>query len=165
LNRYGHRYFGVLAPNAPMRAVVTAMALAASGAVMPAPSLPTIGTAGASGVATVLPVKPPEPTPRTPARYLWGMLIARIYEVFPLVCPLCAGQMRIIAFVIDGSEVRKILLSLGEGSRPPGIAPTRGPPLWDEHDAVVEAGDADDSQWDPSAQPSPEYRVDQRINW
>ena len=32
------------------------------------------------------------------------MLIARIYEVFPLVCPLCAGQMRIIAFIVDGAH-------------------------------------------------------------
>jgi hypothetical protein len=27
------------------------------------------------------------------------VLIARIYEVFPLVCPICGGQMRIIAFI------------------------------------------------------------------
>ncbi|WP_371132483.1 transposase [Polaromonas sp.] len=35
-----HRYFGVLAPNAPMRAAVTAMALAAPGAAMPVPRSP-----------------------------------------------------------------------------------------------------------------------------
>ena len=33
------------------------------------------------------------------AHYLWAVLIARIYEVFPLLCPLCGGQMRIIAFI------------------------------------------------------------------
>jgi hypothetical protein len=33
---------------------------------------------------------------RSPARYLWAMLIARIYEVFPLVCPThCGAEMRI----------------------------------------------------------------------
>jgi hypothetical protein len=26
---------------------------------------------------------------------LWAVLIARIYEVFPLLCPICGGQMRI----------------------------------------------------------------------
>jgi len=41
------------------------------------------------------------------------MLIARIFEVFPLVCPLRAGQMRIIAFIVDGAEVRKILDHIG----------------------------------------------------
>lgn len=28
---------------------------------------------------------------------LWAALIARIHKVFPLVCPMCGGQMRIIA--------------------------------------------------------------------
>jgi hypothetical protein len=35
--------------------------------------------------------------PKRPAHYLWAVLIARIYEVFPLLCPMCGGQMRIIA--------------------------------------------------------------------
>ena len=34
---------------------------------------------------------------RLPPHILWAVLIARIYEVFPLLCPLCGGQMRIIA--------------------------------------------------------------------
>jgi Putative transposase len=35
----------------------------------------------------------PEPAPpkRAPAHYLWAVLIAKIYEVFPLLCPLCGG--------------------------------------------------------------------------
>ena len=52
---------------------------------------------------------------------------------------------------------------IGEDSRPPRVTPARGPTLWDEHDAVVEAGA--DPEWDPSAQIAPEYQVDQRINW
>jgi hypothetical protein len=28
------------------------------------------------------------------------MLLARIYEAFPLVCPICHAQMRIIAFIV-----------------------------------------------------------------
>jgi hypothetical protein len=27
--------------------------------------------------------------PKRPAHYLWAVLIARIYEVFPLLCPIC----------------------------------------------------------------------------
>jgi hypothetical protein len=30
------------------------------------------------------------------------VLFARIYEVFPLLCPLCGGQMRLIAFITEG---------------------------------------------------------------
>jgi hypothetical protein len=41
-----------------------------------------------------------EPVPPTrPAHYLWAVLIASIYEVLPLLCHLCGGQMRLIAFM------------------------------------------------------------------
>jgi hypothetical protein len=67
----------------------------------------------------------PEPVPpkRSPAHYLWAVLIARIYEVFPLVCPMCSGQMRLIAFITEGSQIRKILNHIGVDSEPPHIAP------------------------------------------
>ena len=41
------------------------------------------------------------------ARYLWAVLIACIYEVFPLLCPNCGGQMRLIAFITEGTQIRK----------------------------------------------------------
>jgi hypothetical protein len=34
------------------------------------------------------------------------MLLARIYEVFPLVCPRCGTEMRVIAIITDGPTVR-----------------------------------------------------------
>ena len=34
----------------------------------------------------------PEPLKRSAAHYLWAVLIARIYEVFPLLCPMCGVQ-------------------------------------------------------------------------
>jgi hypothetical protein len=37
----------------------------------------------------------PAPPKRSAAHYLWAVRIARIYEVFPLLCPMCGGQMRI----------------------------------------------------------------------
>ena len=47
-------------------------------------------------------------------------MIARIYGVFPLACPLCAGQMRIIVFIIHGgAEARKILAHIGVGAQAP----------------------------------------------
>jgi hypothetical protein len=65
---------------------------------------------------------------------------------------------RIIAFITDGPAVRDILDHLGEPTAPPRIAPARGPPLWDLPDART--GD-----FDPHAQPAPEYAFDQRIAW
>ena len=71
-----------------------------------------------------------EPRHRAVARYLWAMLLARIYEALPLSCPICHSQMRIIAFINDASTVKKILDHIGECTQSPRIAPAREPPLW-----------------------------------
>jgi hypothetical protein len=89
------------------------------------------------------------------------MLLARIYEAFPLLCPICHSQMRIIAFINDAGTVTKILGHIGESTRPPRIAPARGPPLWEA--AAEQAGN--DPQWDSSAQSASEIEFDQRIAW
>jgi len=63
------------------------------------------------------------------------MLIAIICEVFPLLCPLCVGQMRLIAFVTEGTQTRKImkiLKHIGVESEPAHIFAARGPPLWQD---------------------------------
>ena len=95
------------------------------------------------------------------------MLIARIYEVFPLVCPLCAGQMRIIAFITQSADIRQILDHIGAESEPepPKISPARGPPLWGDCDAHSGEGSQIGPDWDLAAQPVPDYEADQRINW
>ena len=43
----------------------------------------------------------------------WARLIQKIYEVDPLICPVCRGQMKIIAFIEDYKIVKKILDYLG----------------------------------------------------
>ena len=43
------------------------------------------------------------------ANKFWAHLIKKIYEVNPLICPKCGGDMRIIAFIEDYKIVRKIL--------------------------------------------------------
>jgi hypothetical protein len=49
------------------------------------------------------------------------MLLARIYEAFPLPCPQCGAEMRIIAFITEAVTVRTILQSIGEPAIPPRI--------------------------------------------
>lgn len=95
------------------------------------------------------------------------MLIARIYEVFPLLCPLCGGQMRIIAFITHSADIRHILDHIGADSEPPRISPARGPPLWDDcSDAQMDDGaQTEPADWDLAAQPAPDFEVDQRISW
>jgi hypothetical protein len=141
-----HRYFGVLAPNSPLRAAVTALAEPAA---TPVAAVPSANPATPAD----------EPIHRRAARHAWALLLARIYEVFPLVCPDCGGAMKIIAFIIDGPTVRDILGHLGEPTAPPRIAPARGPPLWEatdsEHDPVA----------DPLLQSAPAFEFDQRLSW
>jgi hypothetical protein len=58
------------------------------------------------------------------------VLIARIYEVFPLVCLICGSHMRVIAFITHSADIRQILDHIGEELAPPKISSACGPPLW-----------------------------------
>ena len=86
------------------------------------------------------------------------MLLARIYEVFPLRCPRCGEPMRLIAFHrqrIDHAHPRV----LGEPTKAPHIAPTaRGPPR--EEDFDTHEGDTF-----ALSEPLPKYEFDQRVSW
>jgi hypothetical protein len=94
------------------------------------------------------------------------VLIARIYEVFPLLWPLCGGQIRLIAFITEGTQIEKILDHVGVDSQPPHISPARGPPLWEDcGDAQIGDGAQIDPDWDVAAQPAPDFEFDQRISW
>jgi len=149
--KHRHRYYGVLAPNAPLRPAVTALAPAAI-AVQPSPMQP-------SNEASV---KVPQ---RSPARYLWAMLLARIYEAFPLTCPQCGTEMRIVAFITEAAPVQRILSHIGEPPSPPRIAPARGPPSWEEDDSGTIILDEERFVGNPLVQPEPEYEFDQRLSW
>jgi Putative transposase len=169
-HRHRHRYFGVLAPNSPLRAGV--MALTAPVQVATAQIGSVSAPQGAPGVAppqgsAISPAPEPVQPKRAPAHYLWAVLIARIYEVFPLVCPICGGHMHIIAFITHSVDIRRILIldGIGVESEPPKISPACGPPLWDECDAQVGEGTQIGLDWDLAAQPAQDYEVNQRVNW
>ena len=49
-----------------------------------------------------------EETPRIPRRG-WAEMIRKVYEVNPLICPKCQGEMRIIAFLTDYAVVDRII--------------------------------------------------------
>lgn len=42
-------------------------------------------------------------------RLRWSALIQKIYEVDPLICPDCDGEMKILSFIRDYSVIKKIL--------------------------------------------------------
>ena len=41
-------------------------------------------------------------------RSIWASLIVKIYEVDPLVCLHCGGEMKVVAVIMDSVEVKKI---------------------------------------------------------
>ncbi len=49
-----------------------------------------------------------EECPRIPRRG-WAEMIRKVFEVDPLTCPKCQGQMRIIAFLTDYGVVDRII--------------------------------------------------------
>ena len=127
-----HRYHGVLAPNARLRSTVVAIGRPGfddSPVDVGAPSSPHHASH---------PLAPPDrsdgtgltaPTPRSrSSRMLWAQLLARIYEVLPLLCPACGGEMTIISFITLPATVQDILLHLDLPHRPPRVSPARGPP-------------------------------------
>ena len=61
----------------------------------------------------------------------WAMLIKRVYEVDPLECPHCGGQMKIISFIerCQGDVIERILRHVGLWEGPVRtLATARAPP-------------------------------------
>ena len=141
-----HRYHGVLASNSPLRSAAIAYdrdaALSGQAPMADTAATPT-GEEKASGSA---------------ARYLWAMLLARLFESLPLRCPNCGADMRIVAFITEAAPVERILTHIGEPGEPPRIAPARGPPAWEEEPVQL-------PDWEAIAQPEPGYVFDQRVQW
>jgi hypothetical protein len=54
----------------------------------------------------------------------WARLLAKVYEIDPLVCPKCGAEMTVIAVIQDPVEIRDILAHLVKtGRAPPGFDP------------------------------------------
>jgi hypothetical protein len=83
-----------------------------------------VNEAGGGGEPAPMVLRSRDPDART-LRRRWASLIKRVYEVDPLVCPACGGEMRIIAFIVDPKVVDWILEHL---ARAEGQPPQRGPP-------------------------------------
>jgi hypothetical protein len=153
----------VLAPNAPLRVQVTALADVPDGTPAAAATESIAAT-----TATAAPSRSSEGTEEAPgeeeaihsriARTACAVLLARIDEVFPLVCPRCGGEMRIIACITDAAAVREILSHQGEPTSPPRLMGARAPPLWEMQGATMGVDEA-------QPQPVPDYEFDQRIAW
>jgi hypothetical protein len=127
--KHRHRYHGVFAPNPKLRQAVTALAI---GNVVKQRDAAAGGHGGKAHAAGCCDTNA-KPRSHATSRIAWAKLMARVGEEFPLECPACGGDIRLIAFITEPEPVRKILTHLGEPLEPPPISPARGPPTdWAE---------------------------------
>ncbi|NIV26487.1 MAG: hypothetical protein GWN45_03780 [Gammaproteobacteria bacterium] len=113
-----HRYHGVLAPNARLRPHVVALGRPAPEEPIPETAATSLGPPPDSAPAPASPGRAERPRSRPAKRgtrsgretiedrpkrgdrrsIRWAVLLARIYDVLPLLCPACGAEMRILAF-------------------------------------------------------------------
>ncbi len=91
--RHRHHYHGAFASNSPLRPCVTKAAIE-----NPPKQVPAQLQESAQKTSKV--------------SFTWAKLIARIYEVDPLLCP-CGKKMKIIKIVTDPREIWSILNKIG----------------------------------------------------
>lgn len=96
--------------------------------------MPAVASDAAGFTSVAIPEgEPIDLDPRTLPRR-WVQLIRRIDEVDPLVCPRCAGPMRIITFITEPPVIKKILRHLAANDiharSPPGPRERHPTPAW-----------------------------------
>ena len=109
------------------------------------------------------------PSPKASLRRMrWAELIRKVFEVEPLACPKCPGEMKLIAFITERQSgvIEKILAHLGEDDTPPKAT---GPPIWvqrlqaAEHNALyAHIYDVDDA---PKEENADVVTIDYDVNW
>jgi hypothetical protein len=102
------RFFGCLAPHSKIRSAIVPKK---------------------EEVAEQTPTTTPEPdsTPKKKRRMGWAELLARVFAIDITTCPNCSGELKVIAAIVEGSAIKKILGHLGIPDKPPDIAPARLP--------------------------------------
>lgn len=66
---------------------------------------------------------------RGASRLPWADLFRRVFREDLLVCPRCAGGMRVLAAITEPEVVTAILGHLGLATAAPVPSPARAPPL------------------------------------
>jgi hypothetical protein len=96
----------------------------------PTAAPPTVATSPATPTTPTTSGPPPDVRPAPPddperqRRLTWAVLMRRTWGLEVLVCPRCAGPMRLVSAIEDPAVAARILWHLGLPTR----APPRGPP-------------------------------------
>ncbi len=71
-------------------------------------------TRGAKRLKLNFPGPLPETDPPDKPSPYWASCMKRVFEINPLECPKCGGNMKIKAFIHDQSEIKRLCKNLGE---------------------------------------------------
>ncbi len=120
------RYAGIFAPNARGRAALTAQHKRDTNRAEPEPCEPpraALTTGAELPTLAALCKVPPRDDPTRSRRLAWATLLRRTFQFEVLVCPRCAGPMRLIRVIEDPSVIRTILAHLGLRTAPARAGP------------------------------------------
>ena len=124
------RYHGVFAPSAPLRRLI--VPTPTSGCKRPK------SKDSATAPANQSPIAPADP-PKAPLS--WAQRLKRVFDIDITLCPLCGGQLRVIADITEPALITKILDHV-QNRDPPRQAPLhslgRAPPHSDPNDRFAQ---------------------------
>jgi len=132
--RHRHSYWGALAPHSALRPFVVRQAGArtiADGAELKdivdqqVAALGLLPTLAASARAT------DGPAAQGSLSSLWAIMLAKVYEVLPILCRHCGAEMKPVALILDSDSLDRICRHQGQPPGIPKIAPARDPPQRD----------------------------------
>ncbi len=65
----------------------------------------------------------PEDVSMSAACRRWADLLRRIFEIDPLICPSCGGNMRVVGFILLPRDIDRILCHMRDKGRDPRAGP------------------------------------------
>ena len=110
--KHRHHYHGVFAPNAPLRRLIVTAAIQIPKILVPPDLQKTANEVAKTSLN-------------------WSKLIARIYEVNPLLCTSCGKEMKIRAIVTDKTQIWRILMGIGWKTEAPDFDPPSDFSRWE----------------------------------
>jgi hypothetical protein len=133
--RHRHTFWGALAPHCALRPFVVPSA-PQNDSVADAPEnndivdhqIATLGllpTLAASARTTDGPASP------GPLSSLWAIMLAKVFEVLPILCPTCGVEMKPVALILNSDSLDRICRHQGQPLGIPKLAPARDPPQGD----------------------------------
>jgi len=122
------RYYGALAPNAKIREQVVMLAGPSEALRLRLQQAAEEMGLEAESKLQETSKKDKNTKAKKRASRAWAILMARIFEFLPLLCPRCSSPMKMVGFVVESESVRKVLVHLDLPTEAPMPYPPRAPP-------------------------------------